>query len=112
VHELQVLKSVLQEDEFKGVQAVTVCGDKPEDAKNGAEKSGVDFHVIGDSELKIINAWGLRHEEAVPGKTTARPAAFFVTAEGKIAHSVQPDNYRKRMDAGAFRDGLRKAMGK
>lgn len=112
VRELVVLQSVLDEPEFKGVEAVTVCGDTPEAAKDGAERTGLKFHVIGDSELKIINAWGLRHDEAVPGKTTARPAAFFVTADGKIAQAVQPDNYRKRMDAEAIRAGLRKAMGK
>ncbi|MBX3475342.1 MAG: redoxin domain-containing protein [Planctomycetes bacterium] len=110
--ELQVLQSVLQEDEFKGAAAVAVCGESQDVVKAGAEKAGLKFSVIGDSDLAIIDAWGLRHNDAVPGKNTARPAAFFVTAEGKVARAIQPDNYRTRMDAAAIRDGLRLAMGK
>lgn len=91
---------------------MTICGETPEVAKAGAERNGLKFHVIGDSELKTINAWGLRHDDAVPGKTTARPAAFFVNAQGQVVRAIQPDNYRTRMDAADIRDGLRGAKGK
>lgn len=103
---------MLEEPEFKDAGAVTVCGESLEAARNGAESYGLKFHVLGDPELAIIDAWGLRHDDAVPGKTTARPAAFFVNAQGRIVRAVQPDNYRSRMDAGAIRDGLRAAAGR
>lgn len=107
-----MLQSVMDEPEFKDAAAVTVMGETPEAAKAGAERAGLKFPVIGDGELKIINAWGLRHEDAIPGKSTARPAAFYVNAEGKVVRAIQPENYRNRQDAAAFRDGLRAAMGK
>lgn len=103
---------MLNEAEFKDATAVTVMGETPEAAKSGAERVGLKFHVIGDSELKIINAWGLRHDDAAPGKNTARPAAFYVNGDGKVVRAIQPDNYRVRQDATAFREGLRAAMGK
>jgi len=103
---------VLNEDEFKGATGLTISGETAEEAKGGAEKSGIKFPVIADPELKIIDAWGLRHDDAVPGKNTARPAAFFVNAEGKVVRAIQPENYRTRLDATAFREGLRLAMGK
>ncbi|MBE7490560.1 MAG: redoxin domain-containing protein [Planctomycetes bacterium] len=107
-----MLQSVLDEPEFKDATAVTVCGDTPETARAGAERFGLKFAVIGDPELRVIDAFGLRHNDAVPGKSTARPAVFFVNARGQVVRALQPDNYRARLDAPALRDGLRAAMGK
>ncbi|MCC7508297.1 MAG: redoxin domain-containing protein [Planctomycetes bacterium] len=90
----------------KGGDVVAITSDTPEEIKTAADRYGFTFHICADPELVAITAWGVKHEEGLPGKDIARPAVFFVRADGTLAHSIQPDNYRRHFKAADYLAGF------
>lgn len=71
-----------------------------------AQSRGLGLRFCADPDLKAIDAFGVRHEEGRPDKPIARPAVFFVRADGTVAHSIQPENYRLHLKRQDILDGF------
>jgi len=64
-------------------------------------KSGATFPILSDSEGKLIDRFGLRHEggNAIDGSDISRPAVIVLDRSGKVIYSDYTDNYRVRPSA-------------
>jgi peroxiredoxin len=97
--ELQVLQSRISELERAGVSVLTVSSDSREGARRAAEEQDLEFHVLRDPELHVIDAYGVRHAEAkVFGRPIARPAVFLIDEQGIVRWRFVTDNWRVRVD--------------
>lgn len=60
-----------------------------------AEHLGLGYRIVADPELRVIDAYGLRHDRE--GDTAiARPATFLIDAEGVIRWRDLTENFRRR----------------
>lgn len=71
-----------------------------------ASSRGITLHLCADPDLTVIDAFGVRHQDGRPDRPIARPAVFFVRADGTVAHSRQPENYRLHLKTQDVLDGL------
>ncbi|MCA8947738.1 MAG: redoxin domain-containing protein [Planctomycetes bacterium] len=92
--ELAVANSAYPDIQKLGGEVVAVTPDQPDALKRVADKLGLNYPVLADPEFQAIDAYELRHKDAVPGQDSARPAMFFIRADGTVADSHQTDNYR------------------
>src|SRR5262245_46120348 len=108
--ELAVAQSEYAEVKQQGGEIVAITGGSPEDIKTAAEKAGIEYPFLADTDFKAVDAFGLRHKEALPGRDGVRPAIFFVRPDGTVAHSVQPASYRFTATADEIRAGFKLAV--
>jgi len=74
---------------------VAVVVDPVERNAEVADELALDYRILADPELKVIDAYGLRHER--DGDTPiARPATFLIDAQGVVRWRELTDNYRLR----------------
>lgn len=71
--------------------------DTSEDSARLAEGLGLEFPLLSDVERQAIRAWGVAHEEGLPGQVIARPASFLVERDGTISWRSLTDNWRVRL---------------
>lgn len=94
VHELRLLAEFQKEIESDGGVVIALSGEPQTDVAVTSERHGIEFPLLADPDSKVIREWGVVHEDAVPGKTTARPALFFLAPGLRVVETRQPDNYR------------------
>lgn len=70
--------------------------DPPETNAELAASQGFTFPLVSDPELKVIDAFGVRHE-VQEGLSIARPAVFVIDADGKIVWRLLTDDWRVRV---------------
>ncbi len=92
--ELQGLQSSYSDIQAKGGEIIAVSSDTSEEALASAEKQGFKFHLVADSELRLIKQFKLLHEGGKMGDDTSRPAIYFIRTEGTVSSAVFRDNYR------------------
>jgi peroxiredoxin len=61
-----------------------------------ARKLGLEFPIVSDPGLAVIDRYGLRHVNAVPGVDVARPATFVLDGAGVVRWRSLTENYRIR----------------
>lgn len=71
--------------------------DTSEDSARLAEGLGLEFPLLSDVEREAVRAWGVAHEEGLPGQVIARPASFLVERDGTISWRSLTDNWRVRL---------------
>lgn len=71
--------------------------DTSEESARLAEGLGLEFPLLSDVESEAIRAWGVAHEEGLPGQVIARPASFLVERDGTISWRSLTDNWRVRL---------------
>lgn len=81
----------------------------PGPVKELAENLGIEFPLLADPDLAIIDEFGMAHRDALPDRDAARPGVLFVRPDGTIADARFADNYRFTMTAEKFRVGFRNA---
>ena len=79
---------------------MAICVDPVEKNAAVAKKLGVDFAILSDSKLEVIDAFGLRHvgaglEEDRPD--VARPAVFLFDKDGQVLWRSLTDDWRVRV---------------
>jgi peroxiredoxin len=74
-----------------------VSVDTSEDSARLAEGLGLEFPLLSDVEREAVRAWGVAHEEGLPGQVIARPASFLVERDGTISWRSLTDNWRVRL---------------
>lgn len=83
--------------DFQGrnTEVVAVVVDPVERNAEIADDLALDYRIAADPELKVIDAYGLRHERE--GDTPiARPATFLIDAQGVVRWRDTTDNFRLR----------------
>lgn len=71
--------------------------DTSEDSARLAEGLGLEFPLLSDVEREAVRAWGVAHDEGLPGQVIARPASFLVERDGTISWRSLTDNWRVRL---------------
>ncbi len=84
--ELRGLGEVQAELTRRGGRVWAVAVDPPELASKVADKIGLGFDVLCDTDRKIINAFGLVHQGGgLDGGDVAVPAHVLIDSTGRIA---------------------------
>ena len=60
------------------------------------ERLGLDFAILADPDLTVIDRYGLRHSEGHGGADIARPATFVLDRDGVVRWRALTGNYRLR----------------
>lgn len=108
--ELAVAQSEYEAIKAQGGEIVAITAGEPADIKVAADKAGIAFPFLADADFKVVEAFGVRHPDALPDRDAVRPAMFFVRADGTVAHSVQPASYRFTATAETIREGFALAV--
>lgn len=97
--ELQGLQARLEDIRRLDGEILAISADRSEDLRQLAESQGLDYRLVSDPELKVIDAYGLRHVGAGMGESSdiARPAVFVLDREGRIVWRDITDNWRVRV---------------
>lgn len=72
----------------------------------------LEFPVLADPELKMIDAFGMAHREAMPGRNGARPGFLFIRSDGTVADERYPETYRDTVTAERMMAGFYLAAGR
>jgi peroxiredoxin len=57
---------------------------------------GLEYRVLADPQLAVIDAYGLRHEQGEAEPPIAHPASFLIDANGVVRWRALTANYRLR----------------
>lgn len=60
------------------------------------ERLGLTYRILADPDLRVIDAYDLRHSDGGPSGTIARAATFVIDGEGIVRWRDLTDNYRLR----------------
>lgn len=81
----------------QGGEVLAISTDTVEDAARLARRRKIDFPLLADPELSVIDAYGLRHEKGGPYGDVARPAVFILDRDGRVAWRDLTGNWRVRV---------------
>lgn len=91
------MQSIAGELEEKGISVLAVSADTAEDLREHLHDKGFSFPLLSDHELKLIDAFGLRHEGGNPlGGDISRPALIMIGEDGQVEFHILTDNWRVR----------------
>ncbi len=75
---------------------LAVAVDPVEKNAEVVERLGLEFAILADPDLAVIDRYGVRHAEGIPGADIARPATFILDREGVVRWRDLTENYRVR----------------
>jgi len=90
------MKEILASD----AQVLAVCVDPVEENARTARKLKLEFSILSDPELKAIDAFGVRHRDAMTASGAgdiARPAVFILDRNGVVRWRNLTKNWRVRV---------------
>lgn len=95
--QLQDLEKNLAQLKTAGVQLVALSYDAPATNAAAAKKLGLTFPLLSDTGSKVIDAYGIRNQEA-RGRSAGipHPVLFLVDSQGVIRAKLGRENYRDR----------------
>ncbi|GIW42338.1 MAG: hypothetical protein KatS3mg076_2915 [Candidatus Binatia bacterium] len=93
--ELQGLQLNIDEFRKRDCEILAVVVDPPETNAKVVADLGLEYRVLSDPELRVIDAYGLRHA-GTPAGDIARPASFLLDSNGTIRWRNLTENYRVR----------------
>lgn len=83
-----------------GVRVVAISVDSPEESRKLAEKAGLTFDFLSDSNLGVIRSYDLVHAGAGEhGRDISRPAEFLLDPSGVVRWVNLTEDYRVRARA-------------
>jgi len=81
-----------------------------DDNRRLAEKLGLDFSLLSDSDRETIAAYGVVHAGGgMGGRDIARPATLVIGADGRVRWRSVTENWRVRVRPDAVIEALRTA---
>ena len=90
-----------------GAEVLAVSVDPAESTRDKLGSAGLDFPLLADPNLEVINAYGVRHAAGgMGGVDIARPATFVIDGQGRIVWRDLTDNWRIRLRAGRVLEQL------
>lgn len=98
--QLQSLQKSLKDIDATGVQLISVSYDSPAVLAAAAKKLGVTFPILSDTGSKVIDAYGVRNQEATGrGVGIPHPVVFILDQQGTIRAKLMRDGYRTRPES-------------
>lgn len=85
--------------EFQGLGAEILAisnEDQERGAKLETELGGLPFPLLADTERKVIESYGVFHQNEPKGRPISRPATFVVDAAGVIRYRYVGENVTDR----------------
>jgi len=90
------LQSRIEELRDEDAEAVAISVDPPDKSRLIAERYGLEFSLLSDPDLEVIDAFGVRHRDGGLDGDIARPAIFILDREGRIVWRELTENWRVR----------------
>jgi len=89
----------LPEIRAAGGEVVAVAKDAPDALARMAAEQHLDFTILSDPGLALVDDFGLRHKGADPSGhgDISRPASLFFDARGKLRDRFLTDDWRVRL---------------
>ena len=93
------MQLALPEIRAAGGEVIVVSKDSPAELAQLAKDESLGFRLLSDSELKLTDAFGLRHAGAdvMRGGDLPRPTVLFFDGHGHLADTFATDNWRYRL---------------
>lgn len=102
------MQSHIGEIRAQGAEVVAISADTVADSAKLAHSKRFDLVLLSDTELKVIDAYGLRHAKGGIYGDVARPATFILDRQGRVAWRELTDNWRVRVRPEPVIEQLRK----
>ena len=85
-------------DEFRKLdgEILAISADDVDHNLEMASDLELDFRVLSDPELTVIESFGLRHEAGGPWGDIARPATLVLDRQGQVVWRDVTENWRVR----------------
>jgi len=80
-----------------GGEVLAISVDPPEHSREIVEAYGLEFPVLSDPRLTVIDAFGVRHPGGGLEGDIARPAIFILDREGRVVWRQLTENWRVRL---------------
>jgi peroxiredoxin len=77
------------------VLAISV--DAPNESREIVEAYGLEFRLLSDPELRVIDQFGVRHPDGGLDGDIARPAVFILDRDGRVVWRDLTANWRVRV---------------
>lgn len=106
MRDLAVAQSEYEAIQKAGAELVAITGDQPGEVKTAADRAGLKFSVLGDPDFAVIDKFQMKHPNGKYTADAVKPAILFISREGKVVHTEQPDTYRRQLTAAQLRAGL------
>ena len=87
------LQSQLGQIQDRGAELWTISPDAAETLQSYKEQNGFTFPMLVDSDLSVVNAYGVLNEES--GKIP-HPTALIIDKSGKITYIRVDEDYKVR----------------
>ena len=94
------MQSRIAEIHAADAEVLAVCVDPIAENNRLAEKLQLEFPILSDPELKVIDAFGVRHHQAMTASGSsdiARPAVFILDRKGVVRWRHLTNNWRVRV---------------
>jgi len=104
------LQAKLDEFHVAGAEVLAISADPRDKLNEELAPKGITFPLLSDPDLRVIDAYGLRHPGGNPfGGDIARPAIFVLDSQGRIVWRALTDNWRVRPTAQQVLEEVRRA---
>lgn len=98
--QLQDLQASLPEIAATGAQLIAISYDSPATNAAATAKLGLTFPLLSDPGSKIIDAYGIRNQEAKGrGVGIPHPVVFILDQQGVIRVKLMRDSYKVRSES-------------
>lgn len=102
-------------DQFEelGYGVATITYDSVELLKTVEEDEGIDFALLHDDEVRVVNAFGIRNLDYEPGHRAygiPYPGILIINAEGLIMGKFAEEDYRERPALDAVLEAAKAAL--
>jgi peroxiredoxin len=87
-------------------EVLAVSVDTPDQSREIAEAYGIEFRLLSDPELRVIDRFGVRHAGGGLDGDIARPAVFILDREGRVVWRDLTENWRVRVRPEALLERL------
>ena len=94
--ELQGLQLSLPEFTTRNTEVVAIVVDPVDQNGRVVADLGLGYRILADTNLRVIDAYGLRHDDPGVGHPIARPATVLLDRDGVVRWTDATDNYRYR----------------
>jgi peroxiredoxin len=78
-------------------EVLAVSVDTQSQSREIAEAYGIEFRLLSDPELRVIDQFGVRHPDGGLDGDIARPAVFILDREGRVVWRDLTENWRVRV---------------
>ena len=91
------MQSRLDDLHAADAEILAVSVDPVEKSRDLAGKIDLGFQILSDPDLRVIDAYGVRHKDGGLEGDIARPAVFVLDREGRVVWRDLTDNWRIRV---------------